>query len=157
MIKEHRRAFKLMRMAVDLSLVSATYYAIYLALRLGVNPLGLNLDYHPDYHWRVPAFIALCWVFSFVSSGAYNQSTRAIAPSSAILIAAKMLGIMLAVFVMGLFAFKIQFLSRKFMGAYSLSCLGLLTLTKALEFKALGWLRGMGFNTLSVVLVGERA
>jgi exopolysaccharide biosynthesis polyprenyl glycosylphosphotransferase len=157
MIKEHRRAFKLMRMALDLSLVTAAYYAIYLALRLGVNPLGLNLDYHPDYHWRVPAFIAVCWTFSFVISGAYNQSTRAIPPFRAILIAAKMLGIMLAVFVMGLFAFKIQFLSRKFMGTYSLSCLGLLTLTKALEFKILGWLRSMGFNTLSVVLIGEGA
>src|SRR5258708_39450614 len=110
-------------MAVDLCLVTAAYYAIYLAVRLGVNPLGLNLAYHPDYHWRVPAFLMLCWAFAFISSGSYEKTTRATAPFQATLTALKSLGIMLALFVMGLFAFKVQFLSRKFLAAYGFSCL----------------------------------
>jgi exopolysaccharide biosynthesis polyprenyl glycosylphosphotransferase len=155
MIKENRRLFKLLRMALDLSLVTLAYYAIYLAVRLGFNPLGLNLDYHPDYHWRVPAFLAVCWIISFLASGAYEQSTRGSAAVQSFLTAFKLLGIMLVILGLGLFAFKVQYLSRKFMGSYSVTCLILLTLSKSLEARILAWLRSLGFNTRSVALVGE--
>ncbi|MES2200695.1 MAG: sugar transferase [candidate division FCPU426 bacterium] len=155
MIKQHRRIFKLLRMALDLGLVTGAYYGIYLAVRLGLNPLGLNMAYHPDYHVRVPAFIAVCWMLAFVSSGAYDKSTRATSATKTLLAALKLLGLMLAFFMMGLFVFKVQFLSRKFMGVYSVLSLVLLWVTQSLEFRALRWLRRTGFNTLSVALVGE--
>lgn len=155
MIKEHRRTFKLLRLAFDLALVVGTYYALYAGVRLDVNPFGLSIAYHPDYHFRVPGFLAVCWAFAFVSSGVYEKSTRATGGFASARVALKLLLIMLAAFALGLFAFKVQFLSRKFLFVYGLFCFALLTLSKWTEFRLLQALRRMGFNTRSVLLLGE--
>ena len=152
MIKEHRRTFKVLRLGFDLALVVGCYYGIYLFSRYVANPLGFVVV-NPDYPLRLPLILAFCWGTAFLASGAYDNTRR---PGlwPALRISFKVLALMLFIFSVGLFAFKIQFLSRKFFFAYCLACWGLLSASKSTEFAMLRMLRGLGFNTLSVILVG---
>lgn len=155
MIKEHRRTFKLLRMTLDLCLVVAVYALLYRGVVAGINPLGFALEAHSDYALRLPAFLAACWVFAFIASGVYEQSTRAIGGRAALGVAFRLLLTMLLAFALGAFAFKVQFISRKFLFSYSAICFGVLGISKWLEFRLLKAMRRLGFNTRSVLLVGE--
>jgi exopolysaccharide biosynthesis polyprenyl glycosylphosphotransferase len=153
MIKEHRRTFKVLRLAFDLGLVTLLYYAL-LGFTLHVaNPWGLVLE-HPDYHGRLPLLLSLCWAFAFLASGSYDRTRLSPSPGAAVATATRLLLLALLCFAFGLFAFKIQFLSRKFMAVYSLGCFLLLTVSKLLELRLLSTFRKLGFNTLSVLFVG---
>jgi exopolysaccharide biosynthesis polyprenyl glycosylphosphotransferase len=154
MIKEHRRSFKILRLVLDLALVTGCYYALYLGTIHLLNPLGLVLD-APDYRLRLPLVLGLCWGAALLASGTYEQSTRRAGLWDALMRSAKVLLLMLLIFALGLFAFKIQFLSRKFMVCYALACWLALGLSLSLAYAALRALRAMGFNTMSVLLVGE--
>lgn len=154
MIKQHRRAFKVLRLSFDLLLVVLLYYALYLGTLYGRNPLGLVLV-HPDYQWRLPLLLALAWAFSFLGTGAYDRTRISPGLLPALGLAGRSVLVMLLAFTLGLFAFKIQFLSRKFIAIYAVGGLGLLSLTKLLELRLLSWLRGLGYNTMSVLFVGD--
>ena len=154
MIKEHRRTLKILRLSVDLSLVTALYYSLYFFTLRVANPMGLVLT-HPDYAWRLPLVLLLCWTFAFIASGIYDRTRLSASPLYAASIAVRVLLLMLLTFALGLFAFKIQFLSRKFLAAYAIGSFLLLVLSKLLEQRFLAGLRQVGYNTLSVVLVGE--
>jgi exopolysaccharide biosynthesis polyprenyl glycosylphosphotransferase len=154
MIKEHRRTLKILRLSFDLTLVTALYYALYAFTLHVANPLGLVLN-HPDYAWRLPLVLLLCWAFAFISSGIYDRTRLSSLPVYAATTALRVLLLMLLTFALGLFAFKIQFLSRKFLAVYAVGSFGLLVISKLLELRLLAALRGVGYNTLSVVLVGE--
>lgn len=154
MIKEHRRIFKIFRLMADLVLVTLCYYAIYEGILRLANPFGLVLT-APDYKLRLPLILDLCWAAALLASGLYEKSTRRIGFGEVLGGGARVLLLMLVLFALGLFAFKIQFLSRKFMALYSLACWLLLSLSMGLAYRALGLLRRMGFNTVSVLLVGE--
>jgi exopolysaccharide biosynthesis polyprenyl glycosylphosphotransferase len=153
-IKQHRRSFRLLRLGMDLALLTGAYFALYLGTLRLANPLGLVLEY-PDYAGRLPFLLGLCWMAALLGSRVYGESTRRAGLASAFRHALKALALMLLVFSLGLFAFKIQFLSRKFMAVYAACCLGLLTANFSLEYRVLQALRAMGFNTLSVLLVGD--
>ncbi len=154
MIKEHRRTFKMLRLTFDLGLVTALYYALYGFTLHVANPMGLVLT-HPDYAWRLPLVLLLCWAFAFISSGIYDRTRLSSLPVFAISSALRVLLLMLLTFALGLFAFKIQFLSRKFLAVYAVGSFLLLVLSKLLELRLLAALRNVGYNTLSVLLVGE--
>lgn len=154
MIKEHRRSFKVMRLAFDLALVTLAYYGLYYAGTHMNNPLGMVLE-APDYRLRLPGVLALCWFVALLGSGYYEKSTRQAGFADALWQSGRVLFWMLLIFALALFAFKIQFLSRKFMAFYSVACWLTLALSLGLAFAALKALRAMGFNTMSVLLVGE--
>ena len=154
MIKEHRRISKVLRLACDLSLVTLIYYAFYLGTMRLANPLGLVLD-APDYRLRLPLVLGLCWVAALLGGGHYEKNTRRAGIFEALFQSGQVLLLMLLLFALGLFVFKIQFLSRKFMAFYAVACWLGLGGTLSLAFSALKILRGMGFNTMSVLLLGE--
>jgi FlaA1/EpsC-like NDP-sugar epimerase len=153
--KDHRRFFKILRLSFDLGLVVLAYVLLRISVTAGSNPFGLEITWHQDYEFRVPAFLALCWAFAFLGSGAYDRDTRQVGLRRAAFSVAQVAALMLAVFVLGLFVAKIHYLSRKFVGVYVALSWVLLTLSKWTELRALQALRRFGFNTLSVVLVGE--
>jgi exopolysaccharide biosynthesis polyprenyl glycosylphosphotransferase len=64
---------------------------------------------------------------------------------------------MLLAFGVAIFAFKVQFVSRKFLFSYLAFCSLGLAFSKWMEFRTLHALRRLGFNTRSVLLVGEGA
>ena len=154
MIKEHRRSLKILRLVLDLTLVSLCYYALYLGTLHWANPLGLVLD-SPDYRFRLPMVLLLCWAAALLGSGFYEKNTRRADFRDALVRSGQVLLLMLLLFALGLFAFKIQFLSRKFMVFYALACWITLAVSLSLAFSGLRAMRAMGFNTLSVLLVGE--
>jgi exopolysaccharide biosynthesis polyprenyl glycosylphosphotransferase len=153
-IKEHRRSFKVLRLLADLGLVTALYYALLGMTLYWVNPLALVLT-HPDYAWRLPLLLLLCWALAFLGSGNYDRTRLSPSIAQSAMTAGKLLLVALVFFSLGLFAFKIQFLSRKFMAFYCLGSLALLTLSKSLEAYLLATLRGVGYNTLSVLFIGQ--
>lgn len=157
MIKEHRRIFKILRMSFDLALVVAAYALIRWGVRAGYNPFKLAITWHADYAFRLPFMLAASWAFAFLASGAYERDTRRVGLRQALWSVAKVTFLMLAVFVIGLFVFKVQHLSRKVMGVYVALCWMLLSFSKWTELRLLQFLRGLGVNTMSVVLVGEGA
>jgi exopolysaccharide biosynthesis polyprenyl glycosylphosphotransferase len=152
MIKEHGSAFKALRLAFDLGLVTGGYYLVY-GLTQVYNPIGMVLT-HPDYRLRLPVILALCWGISFLWLSAYDR-TREVRRGHTVLLALKLLASTLVLFSLGLFLFKIQFLSRKFILVYGLLCTGLLMASKATEFWLLRLMRRVGWNHRSMVLVGE--
>lgn len=157
MIKQHRRSFKLLRMAFDLGLLSLAYVGLYGGATRGFNPLGFAITHHPDYALRLPLFLAACWAFAFIASGVYEKNTRATGAFAALRSAGTLLLFMLLGFALGVFVFKVQFVSRKFLFSYSAIAFVLLALSKWTEFRLLQVLRKLGFNTRSVLLVGEGA
>lgn len=152
-IKEHRRSFKVLRLAADLGLVVALYYALFAFTLHVANPLGLVIV-HPDYRLRLALVFAACWIFAFLASGTYDKG-REEGYHHALRVAATVTGLMLLAFALGLFLFKIQFLSRKFVLVYSLLSVLALSLSKATEMRLLRALRRTGFNVRSILLVGE--
>jgi exopolysaccharide biosynthesis polyprenyl glycosylphosphotransferase len=154
---DRRRLFKILRLAFDLGLVVAAYALLRLSATCCGNPLGLEITWHSDYLFRLPAYLTLCWAFAFLASGAYDRDTRRVGLAGALWSVAKVGALMLAVFVLGLFVAKIGYVSRKFLGVYMLLCWFALGMSKWSELRALRGMRRLGFNTLSVILVGEGA
>ena len=155
MTKDHRRLFKVLRLGFDLALVVLAYALLRASVTALGNPFGLEITWHRDYEFRVPAYLALCWGFAFLASGAYDSDTRRVGLRQAAWSVARVAALMLAVFVLGLFVAKIDYVSRKFLGLYVPLCWGVLSLSKWTELRALQALRRLGVNTLSVLLVGE--
>lgn len=154
MIKEHRRSIKTLRLAFDLGLVTVFYYALYsVSLKIS-NPFGLVLI-HPAYESRLPLLLAAGWAFGFLASGVYDHTRLSRGVLGAARPVFRALIFSMLVVVLAVFAFKVQYLSRKFMALYVLGCFGLLTLSKAFESRLVSGLRRLNFNTLSVLLVGE--
>ncbi len=153
MIRQHRRSFKVLRQVSDLSLLLALYYAwLYFTSRL-FNPLGIPVAWSPEY-LRLPVFLLFTWSGALLLSGAYGN-TRRHSAWRALGVSARTVALNVLFFSIAVFVFKIQFISRRFFFGYTVLAFALLTLTKASEFRLLEALRRFGFNTLSVVLVGE--
>lgn len=155
MTKERRRLFKVLRLGFDLALVVLVYVALRLSVTLAGNPLGLEITWHTDYLFRLPAYLTLCWAFAFLASGAYDRDTRRVGLRGSLWAVAQVSALMLAVFVLGLFVGKVDYISRKFLGCYLLLCWVSLSMSKWTEARTLNGMRRLGFNTLSLVLVGE--
>jgi exopolysaccharide biosynthesis polyprenyl glycosylphosphotransferase len=152
-IKEHRRTFKVVRLVSDLGLLTGVYYALYFSVLKLANPLGLVIV-HPDYALRLPLILGVCWAAALLLTGAYDN-TRLSGWGRALRVAGQALLLMLILFSMGVFAFKVQHLSRKFVFMYSGASLIGLFISKLLEIQLLQTLRRTGMNTISVLLVGE--
>jgi exopolysaccharide biosynthesis polyprenyl glycosylphosphotransferase len=155
MTKEHRRLFKVLRLSVDLGMVVAAYALLYAALTHGINPWHMDITWNPDFQFRLPALLALCWALAFLASGSYDQDTSRLGLRQALVLVARVTALMLAIFVVGLFVFKVQYLSRKILGTYVVLCWMGLSVSKWTEMRALQMLRRLGIATLSVILVGE--
>ncbi len=157
MTKDRRRIFKLLRLSVDLTLVVLIYVLIRGGVEAGYNPFRLDITWHPDYLFKLPFMLTLSWGFAFLVSGAYESDTRRVGLRQALWVVAKVMFLMLAVFGIALFVLKVQHLSRKAMGAYMVLCWFFLSLSKWTELRLLKSIRGLGVNTMSVLLVGEGA
>ena len=153
MIKEHRRGFKVLRLALDLGMLTGFYFLFLWFTAKVANPLELQVFWTSQYR-NLPALLALCWLLAFVMSGGYDQ-TRRVSLVKAMTQSIKSLLLMMLVFSVCVFAFKIQFISRKFFFVYAGIAVGLLFTSKLLELKLLRVMRSMGFNTMSVLMVGE--
>lgn len=153
MIKEHRRTFKVLRIFIDASLVTSFYYLLLWFTVKVANPFNLQVFLTSEY-MTLPAILTACWMAAFVAGGSY-EGTRQAGWFKALMLSLKAAALMLVLFSIAVFAFKIQFISRKFFGVYGLGCVALLFLSRATEYRLLAALRRFGFNTMSVLLVGK--
>jgi exopolysaccharide biosynthesis polyprenyl glycosylphosphotransferase len=155
MIREHRRSFRLLRQAADLSLLVGLWFA-WLGFTTHVaDPFDLPVRWDADY-LRLGAFLAVSWTAAILVGGAYGNTRRS-GLLRAIFLAARITALHVILFSLAVFVFKIQFLSRRFFFSYSVLSFLLLWGSKASEFAVLSFLRRFGYNTLSVLLVGEGA
>lgn len=153
MTRQHRRGFKVLRISFDLSLVVALYFGALALLTQVSNPWGIPVHWNGDY-LRLASFVALCWLAAFIMGGSYHRSLR-FGFFEAVWDGLRVTALMLFFFSVVIFAFKLQFLSRRFFFIYTGLGACLLILTRLGEERALRVLRRLGFNNLSLLLVGE--
>jgi exopolysaccharide biosynthesis polyprenyl glycosylphosphotransferase len=155
MIREHRRSFRVLRQAADLAALVGLWYVWLLLTTRVANPFALPVQWGPDY-LRLGAFLSVSWTAAILLGGAYGNTRRS-GVLRALWVAARVTALNVILFSLAVFVFKIQFLSRRFFFSYSVLSFLLLLASKASEFAVLAALRRLGFNTLSVLLVGEGA
>ncbi len=153
MTRQHRRGFKVLRISFDLSLVLGLYFAALGYVTQVDNHWGFPVHWNGDY-LRLASFLTLCWLAAFITAGSYHRSLR-FGVLEAVWDGIRVTSLMIFFFSVVIFAFKLQFLSRRFFFVYTGLGALVLILTRLGEERALRVLRRLGFNNLSLLLVGE--